>query len=79
MRKKIEEIIKAYNLSVEAITEGVLRMEFSTRFEISIDLGSNEGYYVNITEGCEAYHLRLHDKNEALKTLGCMLILLPNN
>jgi hypothetical protein len=79
LKKRIEEIIKSYKLEVEAITKGCLKEEFAVNFEITISTGSNEGYYVSITEGCIVYHLRMHSKNEALKILGCMLILLPNN
>lgn len=77
MKNYIEELIRCYKLDVQAMSESVLSRE--TKFEISIDLGSNEGYYVNISKGCDAYHLRMHSKDEAVKTLGVMLCLLPNN
>jgi hypothetical protein len=79
MKKQIEQIIKDYRLQIENISIGALKPEFYVNFEISISTGSNEGYYVSIAKYCDIYHLRTHDKNEALKILGCMLILLPNN
>lgn len=79
MENKINELIKAYKLDANGMftTEGLNK--YHTKLEVSISLGSNEGYYVSITEGFTTYHLRFHSRDEALKTLGTMLTLIPDN
>lgn len=73
MEKKINKLIKDYKLDVEGKTQNKTESENS----IGIMTGSNEGYYVCITENNICYNLRTHSKDEALKILGVMLILLP--
>jgi hypothetical protein len=77
MDKRIRDIIKSYKLDVEAITSN--KAECNVNCKIAIETGNNEGYYVTVTSDNITYNLRTHNKNEALKILGCMLILLPNN
>jgi len=80
MKNKINELIKDYKLDVEGMFIGNHSApEHYKRFEISISLGTNEGYYVDIYHELTSYHLRTHSKDEALKILGVMLHLLPNN
>lgn len=71
MRKTIEEIITNYKLDVEGIIE--YKNEISINC-ISIEIGSNEGYYVKIQEEKNIVALRFHDKDCVIKTLKVMLV-----
>lgn len=62
MRKTIEGIIEYKNeISINCI---------------SIETGSNEGYYVKIQEEKNIEALRFHDKDCVIKTLKVMLVFL---
>ena len=73
MLEKIEKVIKDYGCQVEAVTD----YPCNDNISIGIEQGNNEGYYVKVCNGRGTeYALRIHDKNEALKTMGSMLTLL---
>ena len=76
-REDIEGIIKGYKLDISTVVEK--EESGDEPFSITFVLGSNEGYFVAVTSGKISYYMRVHDKSEALKVLGCMLILVPNN
>jgi len=77
MENKIKLIIIEHKLDVAAITS--CKNKESIGFRIAIATGNTEGYYVSITTDDMQYFLRIHDSAEALKALGVMLLLFPNN
>jgi len=78
MKSRIEKLVTDYKLNVESQTGSLLLEPHNRTLEVSISLGNNEGYYVTVNDYGHAYHLRTHSKEEALKILGVMLMLLPN-
>jgi hypothetical protein len=94
MKEEIEKIIKENNLDVDAVSYRILYQEPDEYFGLSITLGTNEGYYVNITKyisepkdftdrRCRrygiTYSLRIHSRDEAIRTFECLSVLVPNN
>ena len=72
----VKEALKSNNIHA-TITESALSSY--NGFEVSITLGSNEGYYINVLNNLEAVHIRFHDKFEAVHCLNCLIVLIPRN
>lgn len=77
LENKVYKILKENKISVDSI------MEFSNDeyiyFDITIKLGSNEGFYVVVNDGFEQCSLRIHYKPDAIRAAASMIELLPNN
>jgi len=76
MKERINKIIHDYKLDVESVHSSA---QENAVFQAAISTGTNEGYYVTVSGGIESHSMRTHSRDEALKILGCMLILLPAN
>lgn len=74
MLDKVKNLIKEYGLDVSTVFES--QSHLNNNLSVGIEEGSNEGYYVVVKLCYTEINIRVHDKDEALKTLGVMLILL---
>ena len=74
---KVNQVIKDYKLQIDGLL--IHESNFNSNTKITIETGNNEGYYVTYTEEKISVGLRIHSKDEALKAMGCLLILMPNN
>jgi hypothetical protein len=77
LKDKVNQFIQSYQIEAEHVSLVALKECCNTT--IAIETGSNEGYYVVVTEALHSVALRFHNKNEALKCLGVMLQFLPNH
>lgn len=72
----VREIIAAYKLYPEQVE--FTMAPTTPLYSITLITGNNEGYFVKVEGNSYIITLRYHDKDAALKAMGSLLVLLPD-
>ena len=76
MKNEIMTLLQSYKATAEAYNE--MPADNNARCRVTIEAGSNEGYYVIVQKDGREVSCRYHSKDEALTALGVLLTLVPN-
>lgn len=77
MMKHVRDTLYAYKATAEGYIEAYDNRPIG--FRVSLETGSNEGYYVTVYHDVASISCRYHSRDEAVKALGVLLTLVPNN